>query len=166
MTLTKMLLLAAASITCLACGDDSASNDPSDAGIDEKRIRVELFTSAPREPAQAYPAPVRSPTASARGVGLVLLAAYLAQGLFHWEWPWLTALQEMEDYRRWSGAFLLLFIAAQWVLPVLRIRERVKAASVAYRWHRWIGSFAPLYFYLHASWLGFGYLLAGDSHGG
>jgi ferredoxin-NADP reductase len=130
------------------------------AGIDDRRIHVEVFTSAPRQTARASLTQVNRANTGARAVGLVLLTIYLAQGLFHWEWPWLTALQEVETYRRWSGAFLLLFIASQWALPVLRLRERLAAASVAYRWHRWIGSIAPVFFYLHASWVGFGYLLA------
>src|SRR5690606_25095289 len=100
------------------------------AGVEEDRIHVEAFTPALRTPTDALAAsgarqpqsqPKPFPNAGSQAVGLVLLVLYLAQGVFGWEWPWLLALQELESYRRWSGAVLLGFIGVQWILPVLRM---------------------------------------------
>jgi ferredoxin-NADP reductase len=138
--------------------------------VEEDRIRVETFTPLrrpPEHPSAEPPAVVakakrRFPNARSQAVGLVLLLLYLAQGTFGWDWPWLQSLQTEEGYRRWSGAVLLCFIGFQWALPILRLRETsdFRAVKFAYRWHRWAGALSPVFFYAHASWLGYGYLFA------
>ncbi|MEX2570250.1 MAG: FAD-binding oxidoreductase [Gemmatimonadota bacterium] len=146
------------------CGPDSYQEAVrrylDDAGVEESRIQVEVFTPSSRPTPKKELAPRRLRDIGSRTVGLALLVLYLAQGSFGWEWPWLESLQAEETYRRWSGALLLAFIAIQWALPALRLSGRFRAAAVAYPWHRWLGAVAPLFFYAHATWLGFGYLLA------
>lgn len=143
------------------CGPDSyqeaVSRSLRRAGASGDRIHVEAFTPS-RRADEAVPHIWRD-----RGivlVGLLLLSAYLAQGALGLEWPWLRALQDEESYRRWSGAALLTFVAAQWVLPVQRLRGKHRAAATAYPWHRWLGALAPVFFYAHAESTGYGYLLA------
>lgn len=134
-------------------------------GVARDRIQVESF-----HPPRSAPAPANEPAppAPARRLrdtlllvtGVALLLAYVAQGALDLRWPVLEALQEQETYRRWSGALLLGLVAAQWVLPVLRLRDRLGVAAAAYQWHRLLGVLAPVFFFAHAMRPGYGYLLA------
>ena len=141
------------------------------ARVDQSRIHTETFVPlrAPPQAAAGAPAAEKKapaarsyPNAGSQLTGLVLLLLYIAQGIAGWEWPWLDALQAGETYRRWSGGVLLGLIALQWILPVLRVSATsdFRAVKFAYRWHRWAGALSPVVFYAHATWLGFGYLLA------
>ena len=90
-------------------------------------------------------------------LGLLLTAAFVAQSLVAWHWPWLSDLQENESYKQLSGLALLTFIAHQWHFSVLRARGlQRKAGGLSHR-HKWIGALAPLFFYLHSQQLGYGY---------
>lgn len=141
------------------------------AGVEEDRIHVEIFTPS-RGPSPSssgdagagatMAAPKQFPNKGSQALGLSLLLLYVAQGVLGWSWPWLEGLQAEEGYRRWSGALLLTYIVLQWTLPVLRARVGVdfRAVKFAYRWHRWGGAISPILFYAHATWLGYGYLLA------
>lgn len=145
------------------CGPERYQEDVSAyllaAGIRKERIRLESFRPGGVGARGAEPA-ARSRSTLSSAIALLLLLAYLAQAAFDWSWAWLEGLQQQEGYRRWSGAVLLAFVAAQWVLPVLRLRGRLRAAATAYPWHRWIGALAPAFFFAHATRLGYGYLLA------
>lgn len=158
------------------CGPKSYQNSVqahlAAARVDPSRIHVETFVPL-RSPQQgAVPdghnsaekrtAAGRYPNAGSQVTGLILLLLYVAQGLAGWEWPWMEALQANETYRRWSGGLLLALIALQWTLPILRVSvtKDFRAVKFAYRWHRWAGALSPVLFYAHATWLGFGYLLA------
>ena len=127
------------------------------AGVRPERIHIESFEKG--RPASDR-LPWRARDRAMLLVGLLLLLAYVVQGVAGLEWPRLAALQDTESYRRWSGGALMGFLAVQWVLPVLRLRGAHQAAARVYPWHRALGVLAPAIFYAHATRLGYGYLLA------
>lgn len=88
-------------------------------------------------------------------VGAVLLAMYLAQGLIGLEWQALARLQQNEIYKVISGCVLAVFLLYQWLVVRRRAYEPVRALF----WHKLVGSLSPAVVYLHASQLGYGYLL-------
>jgi hypothetical protein len=53
---------------------------------------------------------------------------------------------------------LALYLGHQWLLTVVRVDKRVKAARAAYRWHQYAGALAPLVFFAHAARFGYAYL--------
>lgn len=127
------------------------------AGVRPDRIHIESFEKGLRSGSAI---PWRGRDLALLLTGLVLLLAYLGQAALGVRWPWLDALQATESYRRWSGSVLLSFMAAQWVLPALRLRGWHQAAGTAYFWHRALGAVSPAVFYAHATGAGYGYLLA------
>ncbi len=92
-------------------------------------------------------------------IGTILLVAYVVQHLFDLKWQWLYELQLEESYKRWSGLAVALFIAFQWLLTLTRVWKRIRHYSVKFtKWHKWIGAFSPILFYIHAMEFGYGYL--------
>lgn len=92
-------------------------------------------------------------------VGFALSGAFLCQAMGAWHWPWLRALQQIELYRQWSGLFLLLYLAGQFLLPLARRYGSRPLQRRHYRWHQWQGALAPLIYYVHSMQLGYAYLL-------
>jgi len=90
-------------------------------------------------------------------VGLVLLAAFLAEALGHWRWSWLTTLQGDDLYKQLSGFVLLGFIAYQWRFSALRAAGEVRRANSMLSRHKWLGALAPALFYVHAQGFGYAY---------
>ena len=146
------------------CGPDGYREDVqrylAEAGVEARRVRIEQFTPVQRVVVKPEVAPRRWSDTLVRVLGLVLLAAYVAQGTLGLTWEWLETLQEQESYRRWSGFALLAFIALQWTLPALRLGGSLRATARVYPWHRWMGAMSPALFYAHATGLGYGYLVA------
>lgn len=91
--------------------------------------------------------------------GLALIAAFVLQAVLGLEWEWLAARQRNPSYKRWSGLVLTLYIAAQWLLTALRVRQRWRQAKQAYTLHKYLGVLGPLFFYAHAQRFGYAYLL-------
>ena len=93
-------------------------------------------------------------------VGFVFLGAYLLQLFLKVEWLWLNEMQLDENYKRWSGLALGLFIFFQWVLTLSRVIKKFRKYSIKVtQLHKWIGAVSPLIFYIHSVKLGYGYLL-------
>lgn len=93
-------------------------------------------------------------------IGLTLLILYMVQYLVPLRWEWMYQLQNDQDYRRWSGLFLAIFIAFQWALTMTRVVKKWKKHSVKFTSiHKWIGAFSPIFFYIHCMEFGFAYLL-------
>ena len=93
-------------------------------------------------------------------LGYALLVFFIVQYALGIEWPYLSAWQQRERYRLWTGFLLLAYIGIQWVLTLVRIvRPGSTLGDRLVSFHRWLGAFTPLAFLLHASDLGFGYLL-------
>lgn len=93
-------------------------------------------------------------------IGYGLLLGFILQYAFSIPFPYLHELQVNESYRRWSGLFLVLYILFQWFLTLARIRKpHGKTSDRLLTIHRWTGVLMPLFFYLHAHALGFGYLM-------
>lgn len=88
-------------------------------------------------------------------VGAVLLAMYVAQGVIGLEWQALARLQQNEIYKVISGCVLACYLLYQWLVARRRVVDPVGALF----WHKLAGAFAPAVVYLHASELGYGYLL-------
>ncbi|WP_139957524.1 hypothetical protein [Flavicella sediminum] len=93
-------------------------------------------------------------------IGLVLFLSYLLQETFLLKWNFLENLQVQENYKRWSGLVLGLFILFQWLLTFSRIIPKFRAKSVSINnLHKWIGVFSPILLYAHSTKFGFGYLV-------
>jgi len=92
-------------------------------------------------------------------VGLVLVLAFFLQFFFKLNWPWLTDLQGLETYKRWSGFALALFITFQWLLTLSRVIKKYKKHSQTVTLlHKWAGALSPIFFYVHSVGMGYGYL--------
>ncbi len=128
-------------------------------GIPAERINVEEFV------------PVGgAPDASAAGnllsgqiyvlVGGLLLLIFLLQYTFGIKWSGLENAQDGETFKRWTGVALIAFILFQWYLPFLRWQGRLKAAARQYHWHKLIGAFSPVVYFIHSTTLGYAYTLA------
>ncbi len=93
-------------------------------------------------------------------LGVLLLLIYLVQYFFNLQWQWLSTLQQGEMFKRWSGLFLSLFIAFQWVLTFTRVIKKFRKHAIKMTTiHKWLGALSPLFFYIHSISLGYGYLL-------
>lgn len=93
-------------------------------------------------------------------VGLLCLCAFLLQYFLNLQWTWLFQLQQDEQFKRWSGLVLALFILFQWLLTFTRAFKKYrKHAMSILTLHKWIGAVSPLLFYIHSMVLGYGYLL-------
>ena len=92
-------------------------------------------------------------------VGFILLALYILQYSLHLKWNWLYTLQQDENYKRWSGVLVGIFILFQWLLTITRVSKRLRKHSMKFvSWHKWIGVISPIFFYFHALEFGYGYL--------
>lgn len=91
-------------------------------------------------------------------LGFVLLIAYLIQDLFGLKWSWLEEVQSSGTYKAWSGVVLLLYLVLQWTLYLCRGNAYMQAAKKAYKFHKQLGYFAPIFFYAHATGFGYGHL--------
>ena len=130
--------------------------------VPEERISVEEFTPLTPQTATAEPSAEVAATDVDNGyvyLGLFLFLAFAAQEVLQIKWPWLETMQAGESYRRWSGLLLTLYLAAQFILPVMRARGHVQAVVRHHRLHKLQGAFAPLIYYVHATTLGYAYTL-------
>ncbi len=92
-------------------------------------------------------------------IGGTLFLLYILQYLFDLKWEWLHHIQLNENYKRWSGVLIALFILFQWVLTVTRVSKKLIIHSQKYaRLHKWAGALSPILFYIHALEFGYGYL--------
>ena len=91
-------------------------------------------------------------------LGLFLFLTFLIQDFFGFKIPALENLQAQENFRIYSGLFVLLFIAMQFVRPYNKASERPHLDTQTYKGHKLRGVFAPLIFFIHSSSFGFGYL--------
>ena len=99
-------------------------------------------------------------TSKSTAVGLILLSLYVLQRVLHIEWDWLVNLQGQEMFKRWSGLALALFITFQWLLTLTRVKKKLRKYALKMNGlHKWIGAISPLFFYVHSTNLGYGYLL-------
>lgn len=77
-----------------------------------------------------------------------------------WEWKTLYNWQQDEDYKRWSGFGLAMFILFQWSLSIVRVKKSWEASSWGWiKVHKWLGALTPVFFYFHAMKFGYAYLL-------
>lgn len=93
-------------------------------------------------------------------LGLILLLLFFLQFALNMEWTWLEKLQQIEMYKRWSGLGLALLITFQWILTISRIIKKFRKHTVKMTAiHKWIGAISPLFFFVHSTGMGYGYLL-------
>ncbi|MCK8523363.1 hypothetical protein M0D21_17410 [Aquimarina sp. D1M17] len=91
--------------------------------------------------------------------GIILFVLYVTQYIFDLKWQWLYTLQLDENYKRWSGLLISIFILFQWVLTITRTSKKLRPYSQKYVvLHKWIGVISPVFFYVHALEFGYGYL--------
>ena len=91
-------------------------------------------------------------------VGALLCALFVLQDAFAVKWAWFESLQANEVYKRWSGLALMLYIAEQSFLSITRIRGHRRLAKTFYSVHNVLGIFAPVFYYIHSTEFGYGYL--------
>jgi ferredoxin-NADP reductase len=91
-------------------------------------------------------------------IGLVLLLAFIIQDVFTLKIPELERLQVDSDYRIYSGLFVLLFIAMQFIRSYNKASDTPRMAANTYQMHKRRAIFAPLIFFIHSSSFGVGYL--------
>lgn len=92
-------------------------------------------------------------------IGLLLFTLYLIQEVCNLKIAALENLQQKENYKRWSGLVIGLFILVQWLLTFSRIIPKFRNKSgLINDIHKWIGVFSPLLLFIHSTKIGFGYL--------
>jgi hypothetical protein len=92
-------------------------------------------------------------------IGLLLFSLYVLQEALSIKWDSLEFLQTQENYKRWSGLAVGLFILFQWLLTFSRIIPKFREKSVTINEiHKWIGVLSPILLYIHSTQFGFGYL--------
>ncbi len=92
-------------------------------------------------------------------IGFTTLILYILQYVLNLKWQWLYDLQLDEDYKRWSGVVVGIFILFQWILTLTRIIKKWRKHAIKFTtWHKWIGIISPVLFYFHAMEFGYGYL--------
>ena len=92
-------------------------------------------------------------------LGLVLLSVFFVFYFGNIEWVWLQELQQQENYKRWSGLGVALFIIFQWLLTFTRVIKRFRQNAIKMvTIHKWLGAMSPLLFYIHSVKLGYGYI--------
>lgn len=91
--------------------------------------------------------------------GAAMWLLFLAQLDRGFEWPPLSVWQGYTWYKIASGSLLAGFVCFQWLLALLRVNRRTRAARALYSWHQTAGAFSPVLLFLHSTRLGFGYLL-------
>ena len=146
--------------TIYICGTQSYQSDVvlylKAINIPDDRIRIESFMPDDAISVEAS----LNQSLSGRAyiiVGGVLLLAFLIQYTLRIPVPWLEQLQANNDFKIWSGLGLLIFIAYQWYLPMLRWQHRLVEASKQYHLHKIIGSLSPLVYFFHSMNIGYAY---------
>ena len=93
-------------------------------------------------------------------IGILLFTLYIIQYFLPVKWEWLYQLQEHNQlYKRWSGLAVFLLIVFQWVLTLTRVVKSLRKYSIKLTlWHKWIGAFSPILFYVHVMEFGYEYL--------
>lgn len=87
-------------------------------------------------------------------VGAALLAAYVAQGVFHLECNQLLSVQADDRYKVVSGCMLAVYLLHQSFMARRRVFDPIGVVF----WHKLAGALAPVVLYLHAARFGYGYL--------
>ncbi len=90
--------------------------------------------------------------------GLVAVALFLIQDLFQLKWAWLEITQDSENFKRWTGGLMMLYMAFQWYFPFLRMFGKKKEEAEHFHLHKKSGALSPLIFYIHSTNFGFGFL--------
>lgn len=90
---------------------------------------------------------------------LVLVGAYLVQGFADLPFGVLDDWQVDESYRRWSGLGVVICVALQVVLALLRKRSDAERSRQLRRLHRVLGVVALGALFLHSTSPGYGLLL-------
>jgi len=88
-------------------------------------------------------------------LGLVLLAAYVAQAALRLDVPWLLALQAGDPYKFASGGVVAGYLYFQWRIGTRRLFDPKRAVTR----HKLLGALAPVVLYAHACRFAYGYLL-------
>jgi cytochrome b561 len=94
-------------------------------------------------------------------IGLLLIGLYLMYQLLPEQPGFIDALQQIRGYKNWSGFALFLLVLAQWSVSVYRGIFNASGPNLekAYQLHYWIGSLAPLVFFIHSPKPDYGMLL-------
>lgn len=115
--------------------------------------------------AQTIATPTAAPTSPQVNInrnyvyfGCLLFAVFLLQDGFNLKIAMLEQWQLDEDYKRWSGFFMLSFFIFQWIYPLKQIFGDIERLFVWQKIHKYSGVAAPVILYIHSSSLGYAYL--------
>ena len=91
-------------------------------------------------------------------LSIIFLVAFWFQAVFELKWEWLADIQRHQVFQQCTGLGLLLYVAHQWYLSLLRTKKQNSAAKSHYLRHKQAGVLAPVIFYLHSTQFGYAYL--------
>ena len=91
-------------------------------------------------------------------IGCFLFIAFLLQDWFNLKIAMLQQWQLDEDYKRWSGFFMLSFFIFQWTYPLKQFFGSMQRLFVWQKIHKYNGVVAPVILYIHSTTLGYAYL--------
>lgn len=94
-------------------------------------------------------------------LGYVLVGLYVLQYVFPIHSETLEQIRNLPKYKDWSGYALVLLVLCQWSVSVYRgiYNATGRYLEKAYQIHYWIGSLAPVLFFLHSPRPQYGMLL-------
>ncbi|MFM1877338.1 MAG: hypothetical protein RLZZ241_204 [Bacteroidota bacterium] len=94
-------------------------------------------------------------------LGYVLVGLYVLQYIFPIHSETLEQIRNLPEYKDWTGYALVLLVLCQWSVSVYRGIYNATGRSLekAYQIHYWIGSLAPVLFFLHSPRPQYGMLL-------
>lgn len=126
--------------------------------VEQEKINVEEFSAYGDSPSESsntslgfdriYPI-----------ISLSFVFFLIVQSLLGINWPFLTEWQSLLNYQMGTGLLLFLFIVSQWYYPVLRWKGELRLAAKHLRYHKLIGAFTPVIFFIHSTSLGYAYAL-------
>ena len=136
------------------CGPNTFNKDIEkylrNAGVEQSSIFTESFNYANNEDMKIF-APYRL-------VGIVMLLLFFIQDFFHLKSMAYEALLQKEQYRIYSGLFLLFWFSLLFVRPYGKAKTYSCISAKTYSWHTWVGALSPLAFFIHSTTFGVGYL--------
>ena len=88
-------------------------------------------------------------------LGLIVLVILIFQAIYGLPWTPLLELQNNQIYKQVTGYILFLMIGLQWYLGISRHKDKQFKNKIF--WHKNVGLFLPIFFYIHAIQYGHAY---------
>lgn len=151
----RRLLINPTEVECYVCGSEafsiSITQQIKAAGVKPEAIHIERFT-APESTSV-------NPSKRYFYLGLGLLLLFVMQDVFVLKMARLEQWQAQETFKIYSGLLVVSYLLAQFILPYNRLCQMPHVVASSYQRHQWQGAVAPLFFFIHSTSIGVGYLL-------